>query len=40
MKIQSENNKKTWQEPELKSINILGGPRTINYENRSYNIES
>jgi hypothetical protein len=25
MEIQSENNKKTWEEPELKSLNISSG---------------
>jgi hypothetical protein len=36
MEIQSENNKKTWQDPELKSIKILGGDNTSTIEGGTY----
>jgi hypothetical protein len=36
MEIQSENNKKTCQDPELKSIKILGGDYPSNVEVSNY----
>jgi len=36
MENQSENNKKTWQEPELNVINILGGAMASTSESFYY----